>query len=607
VRSLKLKWRGPLLIAFPLLCQALFLVAVIAMLSQVQVSLEKTAHMREILLRLNHTCTRFCDSLMFETEKFRDPSAASAQAGIIRDMDSLLKSLPEEQTAGMRKTMLAVNNVIYLSATLMSRPGYDKRVARAEIFKRLFVSLPEFLTEIKKVIEINDKLRMEEIERCVQIKDSLLNLITTTIYASITIAVVLFFIFTISIKRPIQHISNNSFLLSKRKPLLAALQGDDELSRLDRSLHQTLDAVLVGTEREFALINNVADLVCSLNQEGVFIESNAAAVKVLGISSLELKGKSIADVVIPNQSLLAEEYLRKATMPGEVSNFELQLQTAGGEVLETQWSATWSPLRKLFFCVVRDITTEKALARMKQDFVDMVSHDLRSPLTSLGITLEMIEKGALGELNPLAMKEVQATSKNVHTLITFINDLLDFQKLDEGRVHLDKSYCSTHNIVKDAIALTQDVADSRKITIHYEPLDFEVYCDQTKMTQAMLNLLSNAIKFSPSEDKVSINIKIEDKQQVSFVRIEVSDNGPGIPDDLKQRIFEPFEQAPLHKNQGTGLGLAICKMVVESHGGAIGVRDKEDGGSLFWFTIPTSDAEPVKADNQSADGRLFLD
>lgn len=607
MRGLKLKWRGPLLIAFPLVCQALFLVAVTAMLSQVQISLEKTAQMRELLLRLNYAGTKFGDSLLSQTETVGDASSASAQVAVLRDMNSLVKSLPAEQTVGLRKTIDEASKVMYNSANLMTRQNLDKRVARTEIYKHLFVALPNLLTEIRKIIAINDQLRMDEIQRCVQIKDGLLSLITNTIYASFAVAAVLLIIFTISIKRPIQHIAKNSLLLSKKQQLLATLEGDDELSKLDRSLHQTLDAVLVGSEREFALINNVADLVCSLNQGGVFVESNAAAAKVLGISSDELKGKNIGEIAIASQSLLADEYFRKATVPGKVSSFELQLQTAGGEVVETQWSATWSPLRKLFFCVVRDVTAEKALARMKQDFVDMVSHDLRSPLTSLGITLEMIEKGGLGELNPAALKEVQATSKNVQTLINFINDLLDFQKLDEGRVHLDKSYCSAHLIVRDAIGLTQEVADSKKISIQYEPHDFGVYCDQMKVTQAMLNLLSNAIKFSSPEDKVSIDLSSEDTGEVSFVRIEVSDNGPGIPDELKHRIFEPFEQAPSHKHQGTGLGLAISKMVVESHGGEIGVKDNDGKGSKFWFTIPTTDIGAKKAEKQTIEERLFLD
>lgn len=606
MKSLKLKWRGPLLIAFPLLCQALFLVAVVYMLSQVQMSLEKTAHMREILLRLNHASTKFCDSLLFQTETLSDASASSAQVGILRDINLLIKSLPNEQTGGLREALPKAADVLYFSANLMTRRNLDKNVARAAIYKRLFVALPVLLSEIEKIVEINDKLREKEFEQCVKIKDDLLKLITSVIYASIVLAIALFFIFTLSIKRPIQHIAENSVRLSKRQALLPSLTGDDELSSLDRSLHQTLNTVILGSEREHALINNVSDLVCSLNQAGIFIESNAAATRVLGITGEELKGKTIGDIVIANQSLLADEYLRKASMPGEVSNFELKLQTASDQVVETLWSVTWSPLRKLYFCVVRDITAEKALARMKQDFVDMVSHDLRSPLSSLGITLEMIEKGGLGELNAAALKEVQATSKNVQTLVTFINDLLDFQKLDEGRVHLDRTYCSTHDIMRDAIALTQEVADSKKISIRYEPCDFEVYCDQVKITQAMLNLISNAVKFSPPDNTVSIAVNVEEKDEVSYVRIEVSDNGPGIPEELKQRIFEPFEQAPSHKHQGTGLGLAICKMVVEGHGGAIGARNRDKGlGSLFWFTIPTTDVAITQS--EPTDDRLFLD
>ena len=319
--------------------------------------------------------------------------------------------------------------------------------------------------------------------------------------------------------------------------------------------------------------------------------------------------KSIADIAVVSQSLLAEEFLRKACQPGEAHNFELKLQTVRGSEIETHWSAIWSPLRHRVFCVIRDITAEKALSRMKQDFIDMVSHDLRSPLTSLGITLELIENSHKGEINPAVLEELQATNKNVQVLVSFINDLLDFQKLDEGRVQLDKCYCSINEIIKEAISLTKDFAAAKQIGIEYSAHDFEVFCDPIKITQALLNLLTNAIKFSPEGGAVKISIqKAEGPEESTLVKLMVSDNGPGIPKELRERIFQPFEQAPSHKHQGTGLGLSICKMIVDNHGGDIGVTENEDGtGSTFWFTLATSDFISRSLPPAPTNQNLFLD
>jgi len=191
----------------------------------------------------------------------------------------------------------------------------------------------------------------------------------------------------------------------------------------------------------------------------------------------------------------------------------------------------------------------------------------------------------------------------VSVLINFINDLLDFQKLDEGKVQLERTHCSISSIIKESISLVRELASVKEIEIIYSPQDFEVYCDQVKISQTVLNLLSNGIKFSPAVSSISVDLKVFEKpaQQISeenvssievltYVRVSVSDLGPGVPSELRQKIFEPFEQASSHRNQGTGLGLAICKMIVEAHGGSIGVSENTAGsGSTFWFEIPTSD------------------
>jgi len=607
---LSLRWRGPLLVAFPLLCQMIFIFAIIYMLVTAQQSLEKAVHMREVLMKLNYVSTGIIDGVCFQDESLKGVSGQSASKHpMVKELDALVKSLPSLHAERMKQKVDDLLATVDYSVSTLSTKQVDKADKRREVYILVFRTVPSFLAEVRSVVDSNNKLRTEEFNKFAKAKDNILGFINNAIIASILVAIAMFVLFIVSIKRPIEHIAENSKRLSKKTPLLPPLKNQDELSRLDKSLHQTFDAVVLASERELALINNVSDLVCSLSQEGIFLESNAAALRILGIPADELTGKSIVDIAIPAESFLAEEYLRKACQPGEIIDFELKLQTAAGSEIETHWSAIWSPLRRRLFCVVRDVTAEKAVARMKQDFVDMVSHDLRSPLTSLRIALEMIEIGTMGEINADAMNELQATNKNVQILINFINDLLDFQKLDEGRVQLDKAYCSANEIIKEAISLVKEVAGAKQITIEFSSQDFEIFCDQLKITQTVLNLLSNAIKFSPANSSVAIALtEVEIANDMTYVKVEVKDNGPGIADDIKERIFEPFEQAPSHKSQGTGLGLAICKMIVTSHGGEIGVTKNENGsGSVFWFTVPTSEDTQAQVHSSPSDQNLFLD
>lgn len=597
MKSLKLAWRAPLLIAFPLICQAIFVVALISMLTGAEMCIERASNMQEVLFRMNELVVSICDAISYVVDTpGAETKARAARKAAIVGIESIVDKLPAGDKTLLKKEMKTIQNIFKYSVEVKAINQAEKVDIRHNIYGMSLHSLPPFLRELNKITILNNEVRHNEFQKSIEIKDRILRYAYGAIAASFLIGVAMYFFFTIGIKKPIQHIAENSRRLSSDKPLLPQLQGDDEFSKLDRGLHQTRNAVQTAAKRESALINNVSDLVCSLSAEGTFIEVNAAAIRILRISAAELVGQNIADIVIPTQSLLADEYVRKACKQEDIFNFELSLQPQMVSEIETHWSCIWSPLSNRLFCVVRDITEEKALSRMKQDFVDMVSHDLRSPLTSLGISLEMIERGGLGEINENALKELQSTNRNVQVLINFINDLLDFQKLDEGKVQLERTHCNINSIIKEAISLVRETARSKQIEIEYSPTDYEVFCDQVKLTQTILNLLTNAIKFSPSES--SVQVKVEefeksgdsDENRTSWMRVLVSDRGPGVPEDMRQRIFEPFEQAESHRHQGTGLGLAICKMIVEAHGGKIGVKENSGAvGSTFWFEILTSD------------------
>lgn len=613
MKGLKLAWRGPLLMIFPLVCQSMFLLAVILMLNGAKESLERASHTREGLLQLNKITSDFFDNLAFQedkSEKYQGKGATDTSD--FEEINKIVNTIPEANSEKLRGMLVRLNSIFDYSVQSLKANVPNKGFLRRNIVTKAFQILPSFLDEMNAVMKLSNKFRDEQFENSVKIKNRIITLIQVAITVSVIAAGAMFFLFVISIKRPIEHLTENSRRLSRKEILLPALSGNDELSKLDRSLHQTYEAVIHSSDRELALINNVADLVCSLSANGTFTQCNSAATRITGWNAEQLIGKSIADLVIPAESLLAEEYIRNACKSSETSHFELKIKGLENNEIETLWSCTWSALPETLFCVVRDVTTEKANARMKQDFIDMVSHDLRSPLTSLGITLELIEHGGLGQVNQLAMQELRSTNKNVQTLISFINDLLDFQKLDEGKIHLETSYCGIAGIIKEAIALVKETAWTKNIEIQYTARDFEILCDSGKITQTVLNLLTNAIKFSPKDSTIIVTTSVDDDDQNSdSIKVSVTDNGPGLSEELRGRVFDPFEQAPAHQNQGTGLGLAICKMIIDAHGGTIGISDTQTGyGSEFWFKIPIAGPKAIHSDDRHDDSstrNLFMD
>jgi signal transduction histidine kinase len=230
------------------------------------------------------------------------------------------------------------------------------------------------------------------------------------------------------------------------------------------------------------------------------------------------------------------------------------------------------------------------VAKHKQELVSMVSHDLRSPLMSVQVSLELIASGAIGELQARMGKEVNAASRNVKRLIELINDLLDIEKMEAGRLDMHITKQQVLPLIDSAIDSVSGTASKKGIFIQRPIFDTTVDCDHQRFVQVLVNLLSNSIKFSPENGE--IGIEVEDGEKA--VKIKVRDDGPGIEQESIDKIFDRFQQAANKQDvnetnrakKGTGLGLAICKAIVAGHDGQIGVDSEVGKGSTFWFTLP---------------------
>src|SRR5262249_36868509 len=155
-----------------------------------------------------------------------------------------------------------------------------------------------------------------------------------------------------------------------------------------------------------------------------------------------------------------------------------------------------------------------------------------------------------------------------------------------GKMQFELASCSLNKVTQQACQLVSALAQERKVNIKVPANDVEIVADASKLVRVILNYLSNALKYSPPDSTVSIEIS----ESAGEVQLSVSDEGPGMPPQYLDVIFAPFEQVPGEhsaKHGGSGLGLAICKLVVEGHGGSVGVRNNDNGrGTTFWFCMP---------------------
>ena len=254
-----------------------------------------------------------------------------------------------------------------------------------------------------------------------------------------------------------------------------------------------------------------------------------------------------------------------------------------GTVVE--WQEDGRPLR--VSGTHADITEQKKVDRLKSEFVSTVSHELRTPLTSIKGSLGLIVSGALGTVPEKARGMVDVAHKNADRLIALVNDILDMEKLQSGKMEFDFQLVDLSDLLTEALEANNGLAQQHNVT--FSLADFvsgvAVRGDGNRLTQVVANLLSNAAKFSPDDGIVEISLSSHD----GVARISISDHGPGIPEEFRQRMFGRFVQADASDTRqkgGTGLGLNISKSIIEMHGGAIGFESEVDVGSTFYFDLP---------------------
>jgi len=237
--------------------------------------------------------------------------------------------------------------------------------------------------------------------------------------------------------------------------------------------------------------------------------------------------------------------------------------------------------------------------RRKQEFMGMISHDLRTPLSSVQTSLEFVLEGHHGPLNKELAGWIEMANQNVQTVLTLINELLEIERIEAGALTLEFSEVQVSQLIRQAINSVRAIAEKNNIKIAETECNGYMEADEDRLLRVLVNLLGNALKFSPANSTITVDCT----QTADWIEFSVQDQGRGIPADFITRIFDRFQQvSPEDARQmgGSGLGLTISKAIVEAHGGTISVQSTEGQGSTFKFRIPLSQSD---AQNRQPDGK----
>ncbi|HEY0970600.1 MAG TPA: response regulator [Gemmatimonadales bacterium] len=359
-----------------------------------------------------------------------------------------------------------------------------------------------------------------------------------------------------------------------------------------RVLRQELDSRnhaerrLQESEARFRRLAEASPDAIVIVAEGRIVDVNPALVALFGYTADELRGQSPDILAAPEcRAVIAQRVAAGVERPAESIAMRKDGTTFPAAMTARTMTLDGQAAR---VTVLHDLSGRDAVDRMKREFVSVVSHELRTPLTSIRGSLGLVEGGLAGPLPPKALELVRIARSNTDRLVRLINDILDIEKIESGRMELRLDTLGLRELVAAAVEEMQGSAQQSGVALAVS-IDEEVQVrgDRDRLLQVLTNLLSNAIKFSPEGGTVTTSVRLEG----DAVRVSVEDRGPGIPVEQLPHLFQKFMQldsSDRRSKGGTGLGLAISKAIVDMHDGVIGVDSEQGVGTVFWLELPAT-------------------
>jgi len=511
----------------------------------------------------------------------------------------------------------------------ITEPGEDKIVNKVIVAYQNFISLVDSLNDIKNNFTVSQihELKSKYIIAATAIK-KIYKLNITTIYrknsianqtadsvsiymaiaatASILLTIIFILYFPSYIISPITELTQKIEDISNKKyDQKINIQSNDELSALATAFNKMalrlkeyeakhIDELLLEKRRMETLLVNLQDGTLLLDSNFRILHANHKFCELTGLSITELLGQKISEIGndneilaqinsidIKNGPVLTTEKLKpvKMIINQQVEYFQILFL---GIRKEIKSEIKNEPSE--FILLVQNVTkyVERDLA--KTNLIATISHELKTPLSTINLSIKLLEDERIGNLNTEQKELIRSIKLHSNRILSLVNEVLDFTQAETGHIKLKILPCEVNDIVELGTFAILMLLNEKEIELDLSiPENLpKVKCDLEKTVWVIVNLLSNAVRYSSQKGKITIHAKKENY----FVIISVKDEGPGITIDEQKRIFEKYVKSKSDPVKGTGLGLAIAKEFVEVQGGIIGVESTPGRGSSFYFSLP---------------------
>ena len=601
--NMSLYQKGLLLIGVPVLFEIIFVLGITALLLQTDKSRTEESHQREIAQSAYEMLDAyFTNSLnIVHTKSFESwLEFDKVNEDILRSGKRLKKLIAEDNNA---KVLFAPAEkfhdkmvvIITSGRQAIAEQGYDKARAAKVLPDRfeLWAVAAGISKRLGKLIDETERKEFISPKKQIALRRGQGILLGLGLFGNVLLSLFLARFFSKDLTTRLAVQADNAGRLARDMPLNPVFPGTDEIAKLDRAFHHTAEKLAEARRKERAILDNSRDLICVLDQDAKFLNSNPACEEIFACSKEELSARSLIDLISEVDKDAARKLLSEDLSSGEFR--ELRLDSRDGRSVHVMLSLNKPRGQENIFCIAHDISHRKELEQLKQDFLAMVSHDLRSPLTSMTGTAALIEEGGTGAIGESAKARVHDIILQGEQLIELINDLLDLEKLEAGKMELILTRSSSADFLEKACEITQSRFSKIQIDLG-EALDEEMLqAEFDRLVQALTNILSfMAARLAPGAVlKVSAQ---KSEQELNWI---MQDSGPALSAEERQRLFErEFAARLIAKLQHeidslhlSILALPLANEIIEAHHGRIEVVVQPGGSNKIIIKLPSNSPE----------------
>lgn len=548
---------------------------------------EKLAYSRAAIYGSNRIVNAFNEALLIVimVNLFGDDNfdVRRKYQGLLHEISSTINGLRKDKWASARdeKELEQMANEAGFLIVHMSEKEKELLASRSP--QSLMLQAATFKSEVFPYIrrveleaKAFSKRHMEE-QKAIENRNSPLfvaGALAVLFFLNVTSTILYIIGFNKNVVARLAIITDNFARFARNESLNVSQAGQDEISLVDREFHALTQALKDAAEKDQAVFANMPVGLVTCDESGQIRSMNPCAVKLLGARAENTE-----------VSALVEEPNKLAAFLNEKSPGALRARvkaTTGVSVL-TELSVSKFQLDRATYTILAllDLSDREESEQRRQEFVNILSHDIRTPISSVSLILDVIQ---IDEGVPETVKtRCERAKVQLANVMKLTSDLLDVARIESGTIELKREDCSIGGIFERAIELIEQQARQLGIKVIEQPTDLFVNCDPDRIQQVLVNLLSNALKYTPSGKAITVGAFAEGGKATIYIR----DEGIGIPAAELSAVFDRFKQARADDSKrGTGLGLAICKMLIDSHGGNISVTSVEEQGTEFRFDLP---------------------